>query len=36
MANSDNVVRCGFTPKEKDIETMKQILKCSMSKPNLV
>jgi len=25
MANSDNVVRCGFTPKFKDIQTMNEV-----------
>ncbi|CAD8193261.1 unnamed protein product [Paramecium octaurelia] len=36
MANSDNVVRCGFTPKQKDVETMKEILICEMKQPNYV
>ncbi|CAD8128025.1 unnamed protein product [Paramecium sonneborni] len=36
MANSDNVVRCGFTPKQKDVETMKEILICEMKQPDYV
>lgn len=33
MANSDNVVRCGFTPKFKDTVSMSEIIECTMGEP---
>ena len=35
MAASDNVVRAGFTHKHKDVNTLIEILDCSMSKPEI-
>ena len=36
MANSDNVVRAGLTPKTCDVETLTAIIDCRMGLPNLV
>lgn len=35
MATSDNVVRAGFTPKRKDVNTLVSILDCSMQEPEI-
>lgn len=35
MATSDNVVRAGFTPKHKDVNTLVKILDCKMQKPEI-
>ncbi len=36
MANSDNVVRAGLTPKTCDVETLTSIIDCRMGLPDLV